>query len=85
MEFTVEISKQAEADFEEAYLHIAKDSPQNAFNWRLELEDKICSLKTFPERCGLAPEHSATKRDSPSCQTKNVKPSPNSGPMWLHS
>ena len=61
MEFTVELSKQAETDFEEAYLHIAKDSPQNAFNWRFGLEDKICSLKTFPESCGLAPEHYYSK------------------------
>lgn len=57
MEFTVELSNRAEADIEESYVHIAKDSPQNALNWRFELEEKIRSLKTFPERCGLAPEH----------------------------
>ena len=57
MEFTVELSNRAEADIEESYLYIAKDSPQNALNWRFELEAKIRSLKTFPERCGLAPEH----------------------------
>lgn len=57
MDFSVEISKQAEADLEEAYFQIAKDAPHNAFNWRFDLEEKIRSLKTFPERCGLAPEH----------------------------
>jgi plasmid stabilization system protein ParE len=57
MEFTVELSDQAGKDIEKSYLHIAKDSPQNAINWRFELEEKIRSLKTFPERCGLAPEH----------------------------
>ena len=55
--FKILVASPAEADIEEAYLYIAKDSPDNAVKWRVGLLAAAETLETFPERCPLAPEN----------------------------
>jgi plasmid stabilization system protein ParE len=57
MEFTVELSAQAESDIEEAYEYIKRRAPQTAIKWRRNLEKKLRNLSALPGRFGLAPEH----------------------------
>ena len=52
----VEIGALAEANLEEIYLRIRKDSPARAAEWRKGLLKAAQSLDQFPERCPLAPE-----------------------------
>ena len=51
------MTSEAEAESDEAYEWIAKDSPQRAAKWYRGLFDKIESLRDNPERCPLAPEN----------------------------
>jgi plasmid stabilization system protein ParE len=55
--FQVLVAAPAEAEIEEAYLHIRQDSPANAASWRAGLLDAAAMLETFPERCRRAPEN----------------------------
>jgi toxin ParE1/3/4 len=50
------VAAPAEAELEEAYLHIQRDSPVNAARWRAGLLDAAATLETCPKRCRLAPE-----------------------------
>ena len=52
----VEITALAEANLEEIYLHIRKDSPSRAADWRRDLLKIAQTLELFPKRCPLAPE-----------------------------
>ena len=52
----VEITALADADLEEVYLRIRKDSPSRAAEWRKALVESARTLERFPERCPLAPE-----------------------------
>jgi plasmid stabilization system protein ParE len=52
----VEITALAEADLEKIYLHIRKDSPARAAEWRKGLLKAAQTLVRFPQRCPLAPE-----------------------------
>ena len=54
--YKVNISFNAQNDLEHIF-YIAEDSINNAKNFILELEDKIYSLDTMPERFALIPEN----------------------------
>lgn len=56
-QFQVLVAAPAEAEIEEVYLYIRRDSHVNAVNWRLGLLEAAQSLQTFPLRCPLAPEN----------------------------
>lgn len=55
--YKVNISFNAQTDLEHIFFYIAEDSVNNAKNFILELEDKIFSLDTMPERFALIPEN----------------------------
>ena len=56
MKYRVLILPDAEAELEDAYRFILEDSPSRAKRWREALLQKAKSLKSFPERCAVAPE-----------------------------
>ena len=51
------LTQLAQRDLEQIYYYIAADSINNATNFVLELEKKIYSLDTFPERHPLIAEN----------------------------
>jgi plasmid stabilization system protein ParE len=53
----VNLTQLAQKDLEQIYYYIAADSINNATNFVLELEKKIYSLDTFPERHPLIAEN----------------------------
>ncbi len=55
--YKVNISRNAQNDFEHIFFYIAEDSVNRAKKFVLELEKKIYSLDTFPERFALVPEN----------------------------
>jgi len=55
--YQVLVAAPAEAEIEAAYLFIRADSPANAAAWRAGLYEAAMSLKSFPERCAVAPEN----------------------------
>jgi plasmid stabilization system protein ParE len=55
----VEITPDAEADLDEAYRYIARDSPTNALRWWQRFFDVAGRLSLFPEACAFAPENDA--------------------------
>lgn len=55
--YKVNISLNAQKDLEHIFFYIAEDSINNAKKFILELEEKIYSLDTFPERFALIPEN----------------------------
>ena len=55
--FKVHISLHAQQDLEHIFFYIADDNITNAKNFILELEEKIYSLDTMPERFALIPEN----------------------------
>ena len=55
--YKVNISRNAQNDLEQIFFYIAEDSIDNAKKFILELEKKIYSLDTFPERFALIPEN----------------------------
>ncbi len=55
--YKVNISFNAQNDLEHIFFYIAKDSINTAKKFILELEKKICSLDTMPERFALIPEN----------------------------
>ena len=52
----VEITALADANLEEIYLRIRKNSPARAAQWRKGLLKAAEALDRFPDRCPLAPE-----------------------------
>ncbi len=56
MRYQVEVTDQAAAEAEEAYLWILDRSPSGASRWWNGLEAAILSLEEMPVRCPLAPE-----------------------------
>ena len=52
----VEITALADANLEDIYLRIRKDSPDRAAQWRKDLVKAAQTLDRFPQRCHLAPE-----------------------------
>ena len=55
--YKVNLTRLAQKDLEQIYYYIAADSINNATNFVLELEKKIYSLDTFPERHPLIAEN----------------------------
>ena len=55
--FKVHLTSNAQNDLEHIFFYIASDNINNAKNFILELEEKIYSLVTSPERCPLIPEN----------------------------
>jgi toxin ParE1/3/4 len=55
--YKVNLSFNAQKDLEHIFFYIAEDSINNAKNFILELEEKIYSLDTMPERFALIPEN----------------------------
>ena len=55
--FKVNLTQLAQRDLEQIYSYIAADSIENAMSFVLELEKKIYSLDTFPERHPLIAEN----------------------------
>ena len=54
--YNVNVSKSARNDLREIIKFIAVNNPMNALNVLKKIEDKINSLKKFPERGGYVPE-----------------------------
>lgn len=59
MRYEVVVQPVAEAELEEAYRYIWKDSPERAARWRVRLLAKAETLNRLPQRCPLAPENDA--------------------------
>lgn len=55
--YRVYISQNAQSDLEHIFFYIAADSVNNARKFILELEKKIYSLDSFPERFAYVPEN----------------------------
>jgi len=55
--YKVNVSQNAQSDLEHIFFYIAADSINNAKKFVLELEEKICSLGTFPEGFAYIPEN----------------------------
>ena len=55
--YKVNISQNAQNDLEHIFYYIAADSINNAKKFILELEEKIYSLDTYPERFAYIPEN----------------------------
>ena len=63
MRYQVLITASAEADLDEAYCWLSERAREAAVNWYNGVLDAFLSLETFPERCPLAPESRAFKRE----------------------
>lgn len=63
MRYTVIFAPAAEADLEDAFRWIARDSLGNAVKWYNCCINAIKSLRDFPGRCALAPENDVFKED----------------------
>ena len=55
--YNVNLTQHAQNDLEHIFDYIAADSINNAVNFMLELEEKVYSLDTFPERHPLIAEN----------------------------
>ena len=55
--YKINITKNAQNDLEHIFFYIAADNINNAKKFILELEEKIYSLDTFPERFAYIPEN----------------------------
>ncbi len=55
--YLVNITQQAQDDLEQIFYYIADDSINNATNFILQLEKKVCSLEDFPDRNPFIPEN----------------------------
>lgn len=55
--FKIHLSRNAQNDLEHIFFYIASDNINNAKKFILELEEKIYSLNTSPERCPFIPEN----------------------------
>ncbi len=63
MKYRVDITDTAWAEIEESYAWLTQQSPQAALRWRAALLEAVDSLESMPDRCHLAPESKAWKRD----------------------
>ena len=55
--YKVNLTQHAQNDLEHIYYYIASNSPDNAVNFVLRLEEKLYSLNTYPDRHPLIPEN----------------------------
>ena len=58
-QFQIELSKEAKANIREVFFFIHERSPQNGETWVRGLYQRINTLKSMPDRCGLIREHKA--------------------------
>src|SRR5437764_828283 len=63
MEYEIRLSAPALADASEVVARIATEYVRMAARWFTGLLKAISSLRTFPERCPLAPEADAFQRE----------------------
>ncbi len=56
MEYQVELSDEADAELDAAFLFLLQRAPKAAMRWYLGAQAAIDSLSAFPRRCPLAPE-----------------------------
>ena len=63
MTYGVIIEAPAQADVEEAYRWIARESLERAARWYNGLVDAITALATLPARCPFAPERAFFMED----------------------
>jgi len=54
--YTVNVSKNARNDLKEIIKYISKNNPMNALKVLKKIEDRMNTLKIFPERGGYIPE-----------------------------
>lgn len=57
MAYRVELTPEAEADLDQGYRYIARNSPTNVHRWWQHFYDVAGRLSLFPEGCTLAPEN----------------------------
>lgn len=55
--FRVSLSRAAERDFDDVWEFISQDDREAAVRFVLQLEERVSTLETFPERCPLLPEN----------------------------
>ncbi len=55
--YKIHLTQNAQSDLEHIFFYIASDNINNAKKFILELEEKIYSLGTSPERCPYIPEN----------------------------
>jgi plasmid stabilization system protein ParE len=55
--YQVKVVPQVEADLEEIWNYIKKDSLREAEKFISHIEDQIATLEQFPERCAEVPEN----------------------------
>jgi toxin ParE1/3/4 len=55
--YQVNLSQQSQNDLEQIFYYIADDSIVNASNFIFQLEKKVYSLESFPDRHPLIPEN----------------------------
>ena len=55
--FKINLTRHAQKDLEHIFDYIAADSINNATRFVIELEKKVYSLETFPDRHPLIPEN----------------------------
>ncbi len=55
--FKIYLTRNAQNDLEHIFFYIASDNIKHAKKFILELEEKIYSLDTSPERCPYIPEN----------------------------
>ena len=55
--YQVRLTRESQNDLEKIYYYIADDSIDNAKHFILQLEEKVYSLETFPDRNPLIPEN----------------------------
>ena len=58
MEYQIDISDEAEAELDAAYLYLSGRSLDAAYRWYKGAQEAIDSLSSLPHRCILAPENS---------------------------
>ena len=56
-EYLIILQLEAYEGMESAYAYIEQQSPEGAHQWAIGLMNAINTLKTFPTRCGPAPEN----------------------------
>ena len=57
MTYGIELTDVADMEAMEIFLWILGRSPTNAGKWQAGLDKSLDSLREFPHRCPLAPEH----------------------------
>jgi len=61
--YKINLTRHAQIDLDQIYSYIAADNPANAINFVLQLEKKVYSLNTFPERHSFIPENEYFETD----------------------